>query len=162
MIIISVQAPTMLTLPGITLQWMQILQPHSAALMVKLYHLMSGCFIFSGLQPPPVSYSLICLSVLSSTVHICKISLARQSCLPSAFYNQTIKTNSHNLTTYKRDNSYSFPIQHLKHKHMKMKFPLNSLSGTADGKLHAGLFSQSQPSTLSSRPCSFGKFNNNN
>lgn len=98
---------------GITLQRIQILQPRSAALMLKLYHLMSGCFIFPGLQPPPVSYSLICLSVLSSTVHICKISLARQSCLPSAFYNQTIKTNSHNLTTYKRDNSYSFPYSTL-------------------------------------------------
>lgn len=29
---------------------------------------------------------------------------------------------------------------------MKMKFHLNSLSGTADRKLQAGLFSQSQPS----------------
>lgn len=116
MIIISIQALTMLTLPGITLQRIQILQLRSAALMLKLYHLMSGCFIFSGLQPPPVSYSLICLSVLSSTVYICKISSARQSCLPSEFFykkaspsNQTIKTNSHNLTTYKRDNSYCFP-----------------------------------------------------
>lgn len=84
---------------------------------------MSGCFIFSGLQPPPVSYSLICLSVLSSTVHICKISLARQSCLASAFYNQTIKANSHNWTTYKRDNSYSFPYSTLNTSTWKWNFP---------------------------------------
>lgn len=118
----------MLTLPGITLQSILILQPRSAALVLKLYHLMAGCFIFSGLQPPPVSYSLICLSVLSSTVHICKTSSARQSCLPSEFYNQaspsnqTIKTNTHNLRTYKRGNSYSFPYSTLNTSTWKWNF----------------------------------------
>lgn len=42
-----------------------------------------------------------------------------------------------------------------------MKFHLNSLSGTADRKLHVGLFSQSQLNTLSSRPYSSGKSNSN-
>lgn len=156
----------MITLPGITLQKIQILQLCSAALMLKLYHLMTGCFIFSGLQLPPISHSLIFLSVLSSTIYISKMSSAMQPCLPSEFfYNQaspsivqTIKINSHNLTAYKRVNSCCFPYS-----------TLNTSTGTwnstrihaANRKLHAGLFSQSSPSTLSSRPCSFGKFNNN-
>lgn len=76
-----------------------------------------------------VSYCLISLCVLSSSDYICKISSAMQPRLPSEFFhnqaspsNQNIKTNSHNLTTYKTNNSYSFPYSTLNTSTLKGNF----------------------------------------
>lgn len=80
-----------------------------------------------------VSYCLLSvsfsLSVLSSSAYICKISSAMQLCLSSEFFynqaspaNQNIKTNSRDLTTYKRDNSYSFPYSTLNTSTLKWNF----------------------------------------